>query len=184
MRINLAKLREEPFIYDVNLPPSFLMEGVEEDLRLDAAVGRVVFHMVGNEILAEGEIRSAAHGPCARCLAPATAPVAAPVHLYWWPRDRVREESKIADVVDPAEPDYGVYEGETLDPDEDLREILLVEVPGVMLCREDCKGLCPGCGVNRNEGECACPPEKRDEKTGGRPPSWKEQLRNLKFPPE
>ena len=41
----------------------------------------------------------------------------------------------------------------------DLRgEQWLLDVPGYALCREDCKGLCPTCGADLNEGECECPP--------------------------
>jgi uncharacterized protein len=29
------------------------------------------------------------------------------------------------------------------------------------LCDEDCRGLCPGCGGNRNRGECGCPEDSR-----------------------
>jgi uncharacterized protein len=44
----------------------------------------------------------------------------------------------------------------TLDLTEPVREQVLLAVPGYAECREDCRGLCPGCGTNRNEGTCAC----------------------------
>ncbi len=47
-------------------------------------------------------------------------------------------------------PDY------TLDIDELLRSDILLELPLKYLCREDCKGLCPVCGANRNEVQCNC----------------------------
>lgn len=51
---------------------------------------------------------------------------------------------------------------ETLDLTEDLREELLLELPGYPLCRPDCKGLCPQCGRNLNEGDCGCPPPETE----------------------
>ena len=50
---------------------------------------------------------------------------------------------------------------ETLDATADVREDLLLEIPGYPLCRPDCKGLCPQCGRDLNEGDCGCaPPEE------------------------
>ncbi len=45
---------------------------------------------------------------------------------------------------------------ERLDLDALVLEDLLMDSPGQFLCREDCKGLCPSCGKNWNEGMCAC----------------------------
>ena len=43
-----------------------------------------------------------------------------------------------------------------LDLDELVRADILLAVPAKILCREDCKGLCPDCGQNLNEGDCGC----------------------------
>ena len=45
---------------------------------------------------------------------------------------------------------------ELLDVTELLRDELLAGQPMKNLCRADCKGLCPVCGANLNEGECGC----------------------------
>jgi uncharacterized protein len=37
-----------------------------------------------------------------------------------------------------------------------VNEQILLAVPARMLCREDCKGICPDCGIDRNTGECNC----------------------------
>jgi uncharacterized protein len=39
-----------------------------------------------------------------------------------------------------------------------VREEWLLAVPAFSVCREDCKGLCPKCGADLNEGPCDCPP--------------------------
>ena len=77
MRIHLARLQEGPFEYDVNFSPAYLMEGVEGDLRFEAGAGTVTFRLIGQEVVATGELRTAVHGACARCLTPASAPLAA-----------------------------------------------------------------------------------------------------------
>jgi uncharacterized protein len=40
-----------------------------------------------------------------------------------------------------------------------IREELILAVPEYVLCREECRGLCPRCGKDLNEGPCACRPE-------------------------
>ena len=40
------------------------------------------------------------------------------------------------------------------------RETVVLELPQAPLCREDCLGLCPDCGVDRNEGTCSCEPPR------------------------
>lgn len=46
-----------------------------------------------------------------------------------------------------------------LDVSEEMRQALSLALPERARCREDCKGLCPRCGANRNAGDCGCPPE-------------------------
>jgi len=69
-----------------------------------------------------------------------------------------------------------VYELEAkasvLDLSPAVREQLLLEVPPYPLCAEDCAGLCPSCGIDRNEEECDCTLEEPD-------PRW-DALRELK----
>jgi uncharacterized protein len=39
-----------------------------------------------------------------------------------------------------------------------IRENVVVDIPMLILCSDDCKGLCPRCGTNRNHGACRCEP--------------------------
>lgn len=54
------------------------------------------------------------------------------------------------------------FSGEVLDLSEYLRQSFLVSQPYKILCREDCRGLCPVCGVDRNREECGCRTEITD----------------------
>ena len=49
-----------------------------------------------------------------------------------------------------------------LDLDQTIRDQMLTEMPFRFLCREDCKGLCPVCGIDRNEQTCSCAENERD----------------------
>ena len=50
--------------------------------------------------------------------------------------------------------DYSVKDQTTLDITEDVRQEIMLSYPVKILCREECRGLCPQCGVNWNEGSC------------------------------
>jgi len=66
---------------------------------------------------------------------------------------------------------YPVPEGvETVDLTEDIREDILLLLEPFPVCSPVCKGLCPRCGKNLNEGACSCKPGEGDEGPG----SWSE----------
>ena len=63
----------------------------------------------------------------------------------------------MVDDAEEKEEEFVVVENGMLDIDKQLSEILLLDFPTRVLCKEDCKGLCQKCGKDLNEGECACP---------------------------
>ncbi len=52
--------------------------------------------------------------------------------------------------------EYILVPDERLDLDELIREDILLDMPSKFLCSPDCKGLCPTCGKNLNDGPCGC----------------------------
>lgn len=70
---------------------------------------------------------------------------------------------------------YQLVEGEILDLKPHLEEIALLSLPMAPLCRDDCLGLCPSCGVNRNETTCQCNEEKIDPRLEGLKDFFKER---------
>ena len=52
--------------------------------------------------------------------------------------------------------EYVVTEGDSLDLDELIIQDILLQLPSKMLCKEECKGLCPVCGTDLNFNECNC----------------------------
>ncbi len=52
--------------------------------------------------------------------------------------------------------DIVLLDGESFDADELLRDVFLLAMDSKHLCSEDCKGLCPGCGVDMNVAKCQC----------------------------
>jgi uncharacterized protein len=60
--------------------------------------------------------------------------------------------------------DTEFYQGDEIEPRDLVREQLLLALPMVPVHHEDCKGLCPVCGTDRNEQACGCKPEAMPEK--------------------
>jgi len=58
--------------------------------------------------------------------------------------------------------DYLFIENGKLDILTPFFEQFLLEKPSKVLCKEDCRGLCPRCGKNLNEGGCSCPTSEDD----------------------
>lgn len=65
------------------------------------------------------------------------------------------------------------YEGDTIDLNDAVQEQIVLALPFKPICREDCKGLCPGCGVDLNHDRCQCADAK--------PAGPFDALKNFKF---
>ncbi|HNW81669.1 MAG TPA: DUF177 domain-containing protein [bacterium] len=48
------------------------------------------------------------------------------------------------------------YSGDSIELDDFVRETVIINIPGKILCSDDCQGLCPRCGVNLNDKKCGC----------------------------
>jgi uncharacterized protein len=93
--------------------------------------------------------------PCRRCLADATVHVEDESHVIF--AEAGSDESEDPDV-------YVLDErSNQIDLRPAVREQWMLNVPSFAVCREDCKGFCPTCGKDLNEGPCNCP-ESRDSR--------------------
>ena len=90
-------------------------------------------------------------GPCFRCLASAAVPVEVHVREYDEPAPGRPEELR-----------NPYLEDDLLDLSAWARDAIALELPEKILCREDCAGLCAGCGANLNEEACRCGPPAPD----------------------
>jgi uncharacterized protein len=93
--------------------------------------------------------------PCRRCLADATVHVADESHVIF-------AEAGSDEAEDP-----DVYVLDERSSQIDLRPVVreqwMLNVPAYAVCRDECKGICPNCGKDLNDGPCACP-ESRDSR--------------------
>lgn len=64
-----------------------------------------------------------------------------------------------AELEDEENPDVFLLQDDCVDTDEILATAFVLGLDSKLLCRPDCKGICPQCGHNLNEGPCSCRPE-------------------------
>jgi uncharacterized protein len=97
---------------------------------------------ISDGIVVRGTVTAEWTAPCSRCLAPVTGTISVHVDELFEPHPLAGETYELEiDVID-------------LEPL--IRDALLLELPAVPLCRDDCAGLCPSCGIDRNVAKCDC----------------------------
>jgi uncharacterized protein len=152
--------------FDVELPPG-VIEFLDPKLRQAGSLvatgeAELVTGPLG-EIRVKGHVRVQMEADCDRCLEPAHFPIDSDFELYYRPvAEGYGEES----AIDAGEAEMGFYEGDGVELNEVLREFVLLALPMQRLCREDCKGICPVCGQNRNQKECQCQASAIDDRWG------------------
>jgi uncharacterized protein len=107
------------------------------------------------DIRVAGELATDLEILCARCLEPVHYPIQRQFDLLYRPAGADAGGDKEVELQDK-DAAISYYHGDGVELEDLLREQILLEVPLKTLCREDCKGLCPHCGHNRNTGECEC----------------------------
>jgi uncharacterized protein len=141
--------------YEVNEPG---LEGEDPGVKCTAPiVGSMEFRNTGTHLVIRGELSTKAELDCSRCM----GSVEIPVQL------KLDDEFEIVDLqatlAGEEEEEEALLEEEPLlengvfDLSEFIRQSILVSLPIKPLCDEACKGLCPTCGTNLNEGPCDCP---------------------------
>ncbi len=108
-----------------------------------------------DDIHLAGEVSASLELPCARCLQPVVTDVLRSFDLLYRPLGSDAGQEELS--INQGEADIGYYRGEGLQLEEVLREQVLLALPIKVVCSEACKGLCPTCGQNLNQGPCACP---------------------------
>lgn len=122
----------------------------------------VDYRQANGQVHCHGSVSGEVSTQCHRCLEPVTEQIAGEFDLVVRRGEHAGEQSDEIVTLGPHE--YEV----ALDPI--VHETVVVNLPMVVLCREDCRGLCPTCGANLNRTTCSCqaPPD----------PRW-DRLRNL-----
>ncbi len=107
-----------------------------------------------------GSVTATLRQQCCRCLEGFNVATDLPVDLMYLPHSENsgEGESELSD----EDLSTAFYREEQIDLEQMVREQFQLSLPMKPLCRDDCGGLCPACGINRNRESCSCDTSWRD----------------------
>lgn len=138
IKFSVSRLEKEPVEVESDEPAELLELGPSAGY---AAVAPVHCHftarLISGGVLVSGRAATTIAGECTSCLDPVERRVeTAPLELFF--------------ELEPGQ--------EECDVTEDIRAEMLLALPMNLRCSEECRGLCPVCGINRNRESCSCAP--------------------------
>jgi uncharacterized protein len=152
LRVNSLELLRRPGTErDVDLITDVAELGIEDPRLAPQAPVRIELHLesLTDGIVVKGTITTEWRGICRRCAVAATGELVSRV-------DELYQQV-------PSNPD--AFElGDMLDLVPMVRELLVLDAPASPLCRLDCAGLCPTCGIDRNVDTCECGGDEADSR--------------------
>jgi uncharacterized protein len=165
--VEIAQIPSEGCDLDVRLEPAAVHVESETEFTLRAG-GRLVCHLDlvdGDTVHVRGHLSGPLDVDCSRCLDPIPFGIEQELDLFYLRRrvDLPAQQEEEDVELDDRDVVVGYYEGDRLDLGEVVREQLFLALPLKRLCREECRGLCPTCGRNRNVTDCACPAPEEPE---------------------
>lgn len=132
----------------------------DPDIRLSQAVRFTgVVKECGGFVRITATLETTFESLCARCLAPVQQSLQVPFEADGFEPDKLP--------VDDQDGEWVLIEDSKLDLFPIVYETLAVHLPTRMLCREDCRGLCPVCGTDLNLSTCACNTKTVDPRLEG-----------------
>ena len=168
MIIDLASVGKNPKAIELTFEPTDIQ--LDEGTRLVGTTsfkGEIKRDDVRTQV--RGHISGKVETDCVRCLEPVEKQVEIDFDDVFIDAEHVPEADEVQ--VGPEDLDVDVLTEPQIDLGEVVREQLILETGEPVLCKEDCQGLCPKCGENRNLIDCKCEESEID-------PRWA-ALKNL-----
>jgi len=153
LTINISRLSEGAHQYDFDAEP--------KDLELDTRfTDRVIIHVLlektGSQMHLRADLRTNGRFECDRCLDDFQSSLSTHYEIVYLTEDGSGHDTTESEVQ------YLSPDATTIDLGDDVRQFLLLAVPQKLLCNDDCLGLCPSCGVNKNKVSCRCGEKSAD----------------------
>ncbi|HKO97028.1 MAG TPA: DUF177 domain-containing protein [Pyrinomonadaceae bacterium] len=126
-------------------------------------VGKIA--AVASKVKVSGQVTARVEVECDRCLKPIEFPVDSRFEVEYISTDQYQAQQDTE--LTEEDLDLAIFDGEAIDIDALVAEEVLLAVPDHRLCHEDCKGICPTCGADRNLSECGCDKAEIDPRWAG-----------------
>ena len=172
LTLKLESVKETPRGFDLEAGPAWWDEARAV---LDDATVTLVRpfgaplqgYRIGQRLLFRGRLAGAVEMRCGRCTAQFERGFDEPLELLLEPAQDPSEVSPGGIALDPEDLELGSYTGDVLDFGLVFLEIVALAWPMQPRCVDTCRGLCPICGINRNEQTCGCETDKKNRPFAG-----------------
>ncbi|MFH1519121.1 MAG: DUF177 domain-containing protein [Candidatus Omnitrophota bacterium] len=134
MRIKIEKIKDKAIEVEEEIPASSWEIDSSDIAFINSICLKSKFLRVGEEIIVDSSVTTQREIICSRCLLTAQQTI----------DYNFKRAYKVSEL------------GEYLEINDDIREDILLNFPMKVLCKEDCSGICPVCGVNLNQQQCNC----------------------------
>ena len=161
MRLELSHIRQPETEYKKVFQPAEVATG-DEDYHVTAPVDlRMTIYKDKDRFRLVGTVKTELELQCSRCLEPFVLPVDREFDLRYLPAGAAEPELDEDEETEVEDDDVAVtfYRDEVIDLNDLLREQFYLALPMKPLCKDDCQGICPQCGTNRNIAACDCNPQ-------------------------
>ena len=155
LRIRISQLSEGIHNYQLISHPSELglAENFQETIRVDVSLEKTK-----RELYLRVQVSTKAKYQCDRCSDDFDLPIQTSYNICYVYDEKDSEflpddEMRTIHIGTPY-----------LELVDDVRDSILLAVPMKLICKKDCEGLCPHCGVNRNNEQCSCAEEHTDSR--------------------
>lgn len=152
MLLGLSKIIDSPgasIAFSTSVDLSDLRYGVSYPVS-EPVVAQGVVRNTAGVLLMKGSVTTTIHGICDRCAAEFNRNIDFPIDVVL-----------VTELVSEENEDEWVFplEGDSADLDDIVRTVFVLNLDSKLLCKDDCKGLCPRCGKNLNDAPCLCQKE-------------------------
>jgi uncharacterized protein len=157
MFLSIKEMELRKIRFDETFPPGeldFKEDQIEQAGPLQAQGTAELLANTEGEVRIQGTLDVEMETECDRCLGRARFPLHNTFDLFYRPMSFIAREEEVE--IDEGEAQLGFYENGGMKLEDILHEQILLIIPMQRVCREDCKGICPACGKNRNESPCNC----------------------------
>lgn len=165
MLLSIKEMEVKEVRFDETFPPGeidFSGSEVTQTAPLHVVGVAELLHNTGGEVRIKGRMATTVEAACDRCLGPARFPIDATFDLFYRPDEDLPGEDETE--IDEGEAEIAYYNLPGLILEDIICEQIVLQLPMQRICGEDCEGICPICGENRNETSCGCKEAPADDR--------------------
>jgi uncharacterized protein len=165
MFLNVREMELRKVCFEETFPPGeihFLETKLSQAGPLTTAGTAELLPSTKGEIRIQGTLQVRIAAECDRCLDVTDRDLDLKFDLFYAPLSSGPHSPEVRLDKDESETDF--YEGDGIELEAVLREQILLAMPMQRICREDCQGICPICGQNRNRVACGCRVKAPDDR--------------------